>query len=198
MRCWILSPHRRAKVRLKLAIYLIHLLGPYGLTDSRTLELFSVVQDRFRVELGVELKLVGYETKEESDYGILSDAAGVIEAFKERNSKLLSGKENRCARLYIGPPTFVGSAYYLGGAASGICRPRGKAYALAEEANPLTGEGRWYQSEVALGHELGHISGARHEAGTIMDPDAIELSKHSTLSFSARARRMVRRCLGAS
>lgn len=184
--------------RRSVAVEIVHVGGENALTTQEAFEIYGRAKRSIRRGLGVRLELRRFTHFAESPiseiFGLeLGARAHEIGAWREQ---LKRQRGARVLSIVLLPPIKIGSVYWLAGAASSVCDRSGIAVAHVEMRS-AEGDDRQYQSEIVIAHELAHLLGASasHEAGTVMDADAIALSKTMTLGFGLRAKKQARGCL---
>lgn len=87
---------------------------------------------------------------------------------------------------------------YLGGIASGVCKPKGIAIANIKYFR-ATGESAIPADVVIAKHELGHLLGAMHSREGVMRKDALGLTNgEEPIPYSSQSKKQTRRCQNAT
>lgn len=102
-------------------------------------------------------------------------------------------------RHVVTPPFLVDQLWYIAGASPGVCLLHWR-YAVSTSNAQIVNVyniDRWYQSAMAITHELGHVFGGRHTMShSIMNGGALAFPDVKDLKFAPESVTQIYKCIG--
>lgn len=189
-----------------IEVVLVFALGAHGFTsDGDVLRVWGDVQQIYREEVGIELRLKNYVKRRNPfpKFTTLKKREALLRKwegyFRRRRNKAV-------LKFALTPPlTDTGGLFYLAGFANRTCAYKSinpVGYSVGEPVNP-NGQARYIHSVYAMAHELGHLLGAEHcwsangRPQTIMHPAALAFveAQGGRLYFDRLSVDSIRRCV---